>query len=442
MAITPLTLYTGQVPLIGQTQAVFDQNAGDILVYLSDFGTDINGRAVEIDAVGVSADADATTATTKAGEANTSAINALASETASELSEWESEASRLTAVSYATEAEDVVVNIVTSDGDGTYTYTPQTGVYSALHHELKAATFNPSLYVTLDSPALVNPTINGVAQSGYTGFKNYLINGAFDIWQRGEGYTADRFHVFYFSGNIVKNGATSTPQGFPNHLSVTKTAGQDTQIIQRWEMPLNKCKTFLNGRTLTFSAWVLTSVGIDKIYFIKGGVATNSFEIKDFSITKSPTLNTWSKIEGTISNINFAYEDGSHVEIRMDPSNVGAGTIHTTGWQLEEGSVATPFEHRPIGLELSLCQRYFRQVAYKWFGTAENLYIYGSSVPFGVEMRVSPTVVYSSAYGDQNGFNTPSITLTTSKSCVVVATATASGSNKQFGAIFNASAEL
>ena len=30
--------------------------------------------------------------------------------------------------------------------------------------------------------------------------------------------------------------------------------------------------------------------------------------------------------------------------------------------QLEEGTVATPFELRPIGLELSLCQRYFQRV--------------------------------------------------------------------------------
>ena len=30
-----------------------------------------------------------------------------------------------------------------------------------------------------------------------------------------------------------------------------------------------------------------------------------------------------------------------------------------TNIQLEEGSVATPFEQRPYGLEMSLCQRYY-----------------------------------------------------------------------------------
>jgi len=50
---------------------------------------------------------------------------------------WEAEASRLTSNSYAAEAEDVFVNIWTSDGDGTYTSTPTTE-YSALHWAAKA----------------------------------------------------------------------------------------------------------------------------------------------------------------------------------------------------------------------------------------------------------------------------------------------------------------
>jgi hypothetical protein len=37
-------------------------------------------------------------------------------------------------------------------------------------------------------------------------------------------------------------------------------------------------------------------------------------------------------------------------------------TWYITGVQLEVGSVATPFERRPYGTELSLCQRYFAKM--------------------------------------------------------------------------------
>jgi hypothetical protein len=68
---------------------------------------------------------------------------------ASELQKWEAEAEALTSLSYATEAEDTPVNVVTSDGDGTFTYTPQAGIFSALHYSIKAGTFNPALYALL-----------------------------------------------------------------------------------------------------------------------------------------------------------------------------------------------------------------------------------------------------------------------------------------------------
>ena len=91
----------------------------------------------------------------------TSAANAAAaaaSATQAELYEWEAEAERLTADSYATEAEDTFVNNVTSDGDGTFTYTPTTD-YSALHHSAKSATWNPANYA-----ALAGATFTGQAK--------------------------------------------------------------------------------------------------------------------------------------------------------------------------------------------------------------------------------------------------------------------------------------
>lgn len=64
--------------------------------------------------------------------------------------------------------------------------------------------------------------------------------------------------------------------------------------------------------------------------------------------------------------------------------------------QLEPGPVATPFEHRPIGTELALCQRYFirNSRTYVLFAyTSGNKAI---ELNFPTVMRATPTVTFGS----------------------------------------------
>ena len=57
----------------------------------------------------------------------------------------------------------------------------------------------------------------------------------------------------------------------------------------------------------------------------------------------------------------IAYDNGS-VQINS------GDYIEVTEFQMEEGNVATPFEHRSYGEELALCQRYYQ--AGKYFGNS------------------------------------------------------------------------
>jgi hypothetical protein len=82
-------------------------------------------------------------------------------------------------------------------------------------------------------------------------------------------------------------------------------------------------------------------------------------------------------------------------------------SIWITGLQLEVGTVATPFEHRPYGTELSLCQRYFEKsynqdtavgtvttngaVNYRMVGGGAGSQAY---IPFASEKRAAPTVTF------------------------------------------------
>jgi len=81
----------------------------------------------------------ASAAATSETNAGNSEVAAATSETNAQLSAWEAEAEKLTAESYATEAYGVPVNIVTSDGDGNFTYTPTNPIeYSSLHSSIVA----------------------------------------------------------------------------------------------------------------------------------------------------------------------------------------------------------------------------------------------------------------------------------------------------------------
>jgi hypothetical protein len=79
-----------------------------------------------------------------------------------------------------------------------------------------------------------------------------------------------------------------------------------------------------------------------------------------------------------------------------------------TNIQLEPGSVATPFEHRPVGIELSLCERYFqtenvqggRGGGFFHDETTLNGPMLRGRWHFCQEMRAVPTVTLTPLFGD------------------------------------------
>ena len=57
------------------------------------------------------------------------------------------------------------------------------------------------------------------------------------------------------------------------------------------------------------------------------------------------------------------------IEVDFSFLNAGGRTIRVTDLQLEEGSIATPFEYRHSSIEEHLCQRYY-QIRGCWCGLA------------------------------------------------------------------------
>jgi hypothetical protein len=80
--------------------------------------------------------------------------------------------------------------------------------------------------------------------------------------------------------------------------------------------------------------------------------------------------------------------------------------------QLEQGSVPTPFESRPYGHELSLCQRYYQVILstsnnrYQNIGHCSSTTLCFIRVPFSVQMRTTPTIINNSVQFNVNSGGT------------------------------------
>jgi hypothetical protein len=86
----------------------------------------------------------------------------------------------------------------------------------------------------------------------------------------------------------------------------------------------------------------------------------------------------------------------------VDWTVTAANYIAATEIQLEAGTVATPFERRPYGTELALCQRYYQQFQQGWDTPGASGNAVGSWITLLTAMRAAPTVTVPSSMEQTN----------------------------------------
>lgn len=297
--------------------------------------------------------------------------------------------------------------------------------------------------VTLGDSAVPSRSMN---------FQNKIINGDMRIDQRNAGasitpstngtYTLDRWATYFTQNSkfsVEQNANSITPpSGFTNYLGITVGAsanvtlgvGDEFELVQSIEGYNTSNLDFgkSTAKTITLSFWVRSSLtgtfggtvynsAVDYVFpFSYTIVSANTWEYKTITIP-GQTAGTWSTTNGTGVQLLFSLGAGSNrtaatANTWVNENKVGVtgqvnlvetngATFYITGVQLEEGSVATPFEHRPIGVELSLCQRYAHfirpisqyaaiGIGRAWSSTQGNAHVY-----LPVSMRGAISIEYS-----------------------------------------------
>lgn len=251
------------------------------------------------------------------------------------------------------------------------------------------------------------------------GFKNRIINGGMEIWQRGTSfvspangsYLCDRFKIIRSTAVHTFTQSTDVPSStdFTNEgvapyrpfnyslkadlTTVTGTGAADYCTIRHIIEGRNIYDLVGNGYNtgFTISFWLKTGkTGTMATRFYGGGASESPSYVKNISttagvwerhvitVTSAPASGTWEKTTGIGLGFDLVLYAGTDYDDGVDGTWVNslelsaggntnyadtvAGTtcdIYLTGMQLESGTNPSPFEFIPIPQLLHMCQRYF-----------------------------------------------------------------------------------
>ena len=267
-------------------------------------------------------------------------------------------------------------------------------------------------YVEVDGDTMTGDlTVPSLNSGPLAGFRNQIINGDFRIFQRGQtgsttsGYTADRWLIYARTpGQIVQYDCDNfnipgTDSDY--YLRLRSAAGENSFTFEhRIELPGSPTVSqgpFVEGSTWTLSFWMYSlfdSRNVIPQLMLSNSNATASSNVVSFDL-HNPT-NSWQKYEATVTLPAWTGipADATCMRLRFSGlDNNQQQDIYITQVQLEPGPVATPFEHRPIGTELALCQRYYVDDLQSEYGAQPratgNVGVLNYFFP--VEMRATPT---------------------------------------------------
>ena len=278
-------------------------------------------------------------------------------------------------------------NGATSGSAGLKFTSADDGVLQIQNSGTTAVSFSSAGQATFNAP---------VSQPGAFMFRNKIINGNFDIWQRGTSQTsngygsADRWSCFNSGSTktasqqafaLGQTDVPNNPKYFMRH-EVTSVSGASNAVSMGQK--IEGVET-LAGQTATLSFWAKADASKNiAVEFLQsfGTGGSPSTQVTGIGSQLVALTTDWTKYTITVdipsvsgktlgTDINdrlefyFWFDAGSNNNARAASLGQQSGTFDIAQVQIEEGSAATLFEQRPIGIENQLCMRY-----YQYFGSS------------------------------------------------------------------------
>lgn len=263
-------------------------------------------------------------------------------------------------------------------------------------------------------------------QGNYAAGKNFLINGNFDIFQRGSfasqtvsGYSLDRWNAGVGGTVTISQQSSGAPIGSQFYMRTAYNGGGGNYANQHNTLESSMVQ-MLVGQTVTFSvlvranaSYVATSgqglqIAIDKNATANTAIGGSwstvvSTNVMAASIPTGTGSSNWLKVSVTAAIPNDGTANGLRVRVGELVTGPSGAYWEMAQAQLEIGSVATSFTRAGgnIAGELGACQRYYWKIP-----GANNIFFAGfnnstteaySAIPLPVTMRVRPTTTVTSA---------------------------------------------
>ncbi|UNJ90602.1 hypothetical protein [Bacillus licheniformis] len=213
--------------------------------------------------------------------------------------------------------------------------------------------------------------------------RNFVTNGAFDVWQRGTSFTddgvftADRWLVNAVGTNesgINRTERVKKPMSAPFSnkygLRITKLKNvpdlSRTDLIQRIENPTQ----FRSGEEYTLALWARTNKSSHRIKLhldLAHDGKHDNLAVRSCQVTSRFTFFVLNIKMPDMSSYKFLEEDYVEVQIDVDTTNSSSyDSLAPSEWvefylvKLEKGRLATPYVARPLTEEIAECQRYYQ----------------------------------------------------------------------------------